>query len=1070
MSQRSLGIFQKLVEDNRLAGSECLGKIVHGALSDALKTHTPLGIHGSPTQARAWMRLIKKLRQIFPSNVRERVSRYEEDQVKKNILDAWSRAAADSILHQDLCCAAWFYAHTIGDEELGMQAKAIDQQFLGQSFEMLFSRPPSLDPAVMERILRDQETRQSTDRERTVAGPHVAESAANKALPLKDATASINPNHYSHHVIDVLGRDEEVKILRDFLYADAKFLWMQLAGEGGQGKSRLAWDLVQDARKEAWHAGFLRADDMGALAERWPTWTPDRSTLVVFDYVLGVEKSIGDVLEALAKAGRGLNHKVRFLLVERQAWREGGLTTNASHDVHFDDDGDQLRLLPAVGSAAWFRKLKPERGDLDLREPHLVHNNGLLKLSALSDASLVKVVRTVARSDGMVLSHGDHAILHALKMADRHGRPLYAYFLARAMSVGTPVLDWGHDELLTWALDNELNARWCAEFEIPRDRRTGKPVFAAAQEGDAKPLLPDYGDGSASMLVALLATMVEVVDLDALRESIISSRLNGLTFGALKRQAQVIAANPIDGTTGGTRHVRGLEPDVLGEWFVLTALRSGEEFKLLHETAWRTSPKEMARFLRRLAQDYPTDHETYRLLQEAPPTEDAMAAFGHECVDILQALRRNRIDPPAVILEALRAADKRGDPRAHAGFGLLYYYGIIVDQDLKKAASRFKKCAELNDIAAVSGLALCKSNGHGLEKNPTEAFELWRAAASRGDPVAVFNVGICYFNGLGVQVDEVRAEAQFRQAAEAGSTAAFKALVSLYEAGQCVEPDAAIVTAWYSEVAKTHDASAMFRYATRLEQGLGIDGPNPYAAMLWYRRAAKAKNVRAMLSYAKNLEHGVGVAKPDTYTAMQLYLEAATLGSLSAKVRFGRNVARGQSGAATPDAVEYWVGMAVELLGVDGMLSIGRHLAGVTQGSSDPEAANWWFRRAAYLGNSAAMAELGINLARGAGEAQDIEAALGWLIKAAKLREPRAMANLAFHLEHGLGIVRDISSASMWYRRAADLGECGAMVHLGLNIASRTCVNAGAASAIAWFGKAEALGDAAASFNVRALA
>ena len=51
--------------------------------------------------------------------------------------------------------------------------------------------------------------------------------------------------------IKVLGRGKEEADLLRFLKDshEKKFLWLQLAGVAGQGKSRLGWDLIQRARR-----------------------------------------------------------------------------------------------------------------------------------------------------------------------------------------------------------------------------------------------------------------------------------------------------------------------------------------------------------------------------------------------------------------------------------------------------------------------------------------------------------------------------------------------------------------------------------------------------------------------------------------------------------------------------------------------------------------------------------------------------------------------------------------------------------------------------------------------------
>jgi hypothetical protein len=110
-----------------------------------------------------------------------------------------------------------------------------------------------------------------------------------------------NDLHFSKHVVDVLGRDSERERLRSFLADQKPFLWLQLAGVGGQGKSRLAFDLVEEAKTHlGWDAGFMTEEGLDEFSDRWSEWQPDKPTLIVVDYILGKEKSVGRL--SLARA------------------------------------------------------------------------------------------------------------------------------------------------------------------------------------------------------------------------------------------------------------------------------------------------------------------------------------------------------------------------------------------------------------------------------------------------------------------------------------------------------------------------------------------------------------------------------------------------------------------------------------------------------------------------------------------------------------------------------------------------------------------------------------------------
>jgi len=93
-------------------------------------------------------------------------------------------------------------------------------------------------------------------------------------LHLSGATQDSGLHHYSNALFDVVGRERERERLANFLRCDGPFRWAQLGGAGGQGESRMAWDLIQEARevdadqgKIGWEAGFLRKPDLEAFGE-----------------------------------------------------------------------------------------------------------------------------------------------------------------------------------------------------------------------------------------------------------------------------------------------------------------------------------------------------------------------------------------------------------------------------------------------------------------------------------------------------------------------------------------------------------------------------------------------------------------------------------------------------------------------------------------------------------------------------------------------------------------------------------------------------------------------------------
>ncbi|MCP1469877.1 hypothetical protein J3E64_001559 [Sphingobium sp. OAS761] len=193
--------------------------------------------------------------------------------------------------------------------------------------------------------------------------------------------------HYSRRKIEeLLGRDDEKATVERFLKADDGFCWLQIAGEGGKGKSRLAYDYILRAKDFGYgKAGFLLRENLANFREHWKSWTPDKPHLIVFDYVIGAEAEIGKMMGILAQRKRKLRNKVRVLLVERQPWNKGGL--QLAPPPANESEGNRLGPFELVdGQAEWFSQLNGasyEIANASLAHEEFRFESGIIELRKL---------------------------------------------------------------------------------------------------------------------------------------------------------------------------------------------------------------------------------------------------------------------------------------------------------------------------------------------------------------------------------------------------------------------------------------------------------------------------------------------------------------------------------------------------------------------------------------------------------------------------------------------------------------------------------------------------------------
>ena len=148
------------------------------------------------------------------------------------------------------------------------------------------------------------------------------------------------------------GRDRELDQLQAWCVAQAWFSAWLLVGPGGQGKTRLATELVKQLVNQGWVAGFVQADpNPGVLEALSGLKVP---TMIVVDYA----ETRPALLATIAQAIVAPEAKVRLLLLARTSgdWRQ---STAADHEnLTWLPDATVLNLQAlesgvAGRSAAW---------------------------------------------------------------------------------------------------------------------------------------------------------------------------------------------------------------------------------------------------------------------------------------------------------------------------------------------------------------------------------------------------------------------------------------------------------------------------------------------------------------------------------------------------------------------------------------------------------------------------------------------------------------------------------------------------------------------------------------------
>ena len=229
---------------------------------------------------------------------------------------------------------------------------------------------------------------------------------------------------YNSNLFPFVGRNEELKLLREFCKNKDK-LWWAITGAGGSGKSRLAYEFEKELKNQQWHVyrlGHSNYDDLRKISDSCCS-----NTLFIADYVQGHIEKIAKWLEKIVNEKRSFI--IKILLIER-------------------DSSNQNNNTP------WYELLNlyaNNSGELK----NVCYQESFLELKPLSDSDLKEIMRNYIEE----YSHNEideDKLLKVLEDVDKDlKRPLYALFISDACLNDDNPTKWSRNEILDYMYDRE---------------------------------------------------------------------------------------------------------------------------------------------------------------------------------------------------------------------------------------------------------------------------------------------------------------------------------------------------------------------------------------------------------------------------------------------------------------------------------------------------------------------------------------------------------------------------------------------------------------------------------------
>lgn len=438
---------------------------------------------------------------------------------------------------------------------------------------------------------------------------------------------TIGQMRYFEQNTKFIGRAREREALRKFMKPDSQraFVWWQIAGAAGQGKSRLAIQLFEEMENpDQWEFGFVDQFDEN-FVQKVRDHRSTRNLLIVIDYASAPGKidllfELVDAMNEASKSHPRLNRHLRLLAIDRQPYQQStpdpeGLTLGempASWQVELMNPANKDWR---VARDALFDQTEP----LLLQDPHAdelvsiakdwaTFRNREKSLSAKQEAT-VRQFLGLPGDDG---TRAEDAVREVKRAPRRARRPLFAILAAEVVLNGIcpSNADDGFETLLEHILDIET-----------------RELFW--KKGQSSKSADDVLEEQTTATQHHMACFANIVgSYDAYSSTTLALEASGL----LSRQPKDIklARKLLGYSTWVDRRAESIpivarEPDILAEYQVLRECYPANQDNMiaLINAAWSCDGSGTYEFLLRLTGDFPFHPGTQNFLRNVPYTENA---------------------------------------------------------------------------------------------------------------------------------------------------------------------------------------------------------------------------------------------------------------------------------------------------------------------------------------------------------------------------------------------------------------------------------------------------------------
>lgn len=370
----------------------------------------------------------------------------------------------------------------------------------------------------------------------------------------KNVNREISRLHYTANNVLLYDRAHELELLFEFCgyrnnfeqFDAPAFQWWMITGEGGTGKSRLAYDFSSQMEMKGWTVCYPFSNKRHALDKCSENLIND--TLFIIDYT---EMDLSDIGEWLIGFGSNKfsNVIIRVLLIQR-----------------FAKGIESLNLYRNLSEKTFIYS-------------HVYNNGQFLKLETISDEGLKQLVIDYGRNK--ITKDDSEQLFSILSEVDKLKRPLFAIAIADAFIDGKKIS--GKIELLDYLCEKE---KYGIKGRIKR-------VFE--KNGN---LVEDLS--SIANNIFIMSTMIGGLNLSEKLEQLLPDEYTYLQTLFYEQRRRFYKETELFINSISMTYCDPIEPDIIGEYYVLKNIIDRENLLC---RAWEI-PYYMSRFVTRLYQDF----------------------------------------------------------------------------------------------------------------------------------------------------------------------------------------------------------------------------------------------------------------------------------------------------------------------------------------------------------------------------------------------------------------------------------------------------------------------------------